>query len=136
MAGAFLTPQVAPKGAFSPLPRQRKRIVTDDKATAAEDQYNDDWEHRDAARKISALFANQVYVQPVGDGMLRINFGQVLSDDEPSYHTAVVVSARNAVAAGELLYRYGQSLLPLEPVVSPPPLVRTNVRPPDDDQNA
>ena len=81
----------------------------------------DDWENREAARRINALFANQVFVQPVGDGMLRINFGQVLTDEEPSYHSAVVISGQNAVAFGELIYRYGRILTaPPQPSAFPP----------------
>jgi hypothetical protein len=71
---------------------------------------DDDWEHIEAAKKIDAIFANQVFVQPLGDGLLRLNFGEVL-DDQPRYHSAIVISARNGLALADLIDRIARATL-------------------------
>ena len=77
----------------------------------AESDWDAQWEEREAAKKNTGLFTNRVFAQPLGDGLVRVNFGEVI-DTEPSYHTAIVITAANAVAFGELIYRMGIALTP------------------------
>jgi len=77
----------------------------------------DYWEEREAAKKVNGLYANHVYVQPLGQGMVRVNFGEVL-DEEPRYHTAVVLTPENARDFAILMYQIAVRLAP-EPELSP-----------------
>ncbi len=81
------------------------------------EDYDMYWEDREATKKIDGKFANRIYVQPVGDGMVRINLGEVL-DDEPSYHTAVVVTAERAVDFAKLLQRVAEEIVELGDIAS------------------
>ncbi|HEX4694978.1 hypothetical protein [Sphingomonas sp.] len=71
------------------------------------DPDDDSWMDREAAKKLNGLYANRVYVQPLGSGMVRINFGEIIDADDPSYHSAIVVTAEQATQFGELIYRLG-----------------------------
>lgn len=83
---------------------------------------NEDWDHKDAASKITATFANQAFVQPLGDGLIRISFGETFPDElEVRYHTSVVMSARNALELAQIMYRFSA------PIVAPTPIVETQV---------
>jgi hypothetical protein len=73
--------------------------------TTIPDEY---WEQRDASKKNPGLYTNQIYVQHLGEGLLRLSFGEVL-DDEPRYHSALVLTAHNAYAFGELMMRMAQA---------------------------
>ena len=61
------------------------------------------WEDREAAKKITGQFANRIFVQPLKNGLVRINFGEVL-DEEASYHTAIIVTAEQAVEFAQVIY--------------------------------
>lgn len=61
------------------------------------------WEDREAAKAIAAKFSNRIYVQPIGQGMVRIAFGEIL-DSSPSYHTVVVVTAAQALDFANVIY--------------------------------
>lgn len=83
------------------------------------DDVNDYWMEREAAKKINALFANRIYVQPIATGMVRLNFGEMLDEYDPTYHTAIVLTAEEAVSFAVLIHRIGTALL------SPPPIIQT-----------
>lgn len=92
-----------------------------DQEIAREDDIPDDyWEETEAAKKLNAIFANQVYVQHLGSSLLRINLGESL-DEEPRYHTAIVMTAANAYQFGALLMRMAEATLPKPEVIVPPP---------------
>ncbi len=78
------------------------------------------FEHVEAVKKLNAIYTNQVFVQPLGDGNIRINFGETL-DEEPRYHTSVVVSAANALDFANLVARMANSILSPPPVFTPTP---------------
>jgi hypothetical protein len=61
------------------------------------------WEDQEAAKKITGQFANRIFVQPLQNGLVRINFGEVL-DTEASYHTAIVVTAEQAIGFAQVIY--------------------------------
>jgi len=82
-------------------------------------EVTDYWEDREAAKKLTGVFANRVYVQPISPGMVRVNFGEVL-DEEPTYHTAIVLTAADAMSFAALIYQVAQANLP-----APPPIVTT-----------
>lgn len=65
------------------------------------------WLNADAAKKLSGQFSNRLFAQHLGDGLLRLNFGDVMDPDEPTYHTALVITAANAVQFAQLIYRMG-----------------------------
>lgn len=73
---------------------------------AAEPDY-DTWLNAEAVKKLNGQFANRLFVQHLGDGLLRLNFGDVMDESEPAYHTAIVVTAANAISIAELIYRMG-----------------------------
>ena len=70
----------------------------------------DYWEDREAAKKINGIYANRIFVQPLGDGMVRINLGEVIDEDR-SYHTAAVVTAHQAVAFAQIIYSIATSVI-------------------------
>lgn len=72
---------------------------------------NDYWEEREAAKRLNALYTHNIYVHPIGGGMVRINFGASL-DEEPSYHTALVMTAENARDFACLIYGVAVQLAP------------------------
>ena len=86
--------------------------------TTPEVDASDNWEHIDAIKKLTAVYVNQLFIQPLGDGNLRLNFGEAL-DDEPRYHTAIVISAENAKLFSELVYRWAVDTI-TPPVITPP----------------
>lgn len=77
------------------------------------DQTEDNWEDREASKKIDGKFANRVYVQPLGNGMVRVNFGEVL-DEYPSYHTAVVMTASDALRFAGLIHSVSDSVMAVD----------------------
>lgn len=90
----------------------------------------DFWYEMEAAKKINGLFANRIYVQPLGEGLVRINFGEVL-DADPSYHSAVVVTALQAKQFAQVIFNVATSVVereyspipknaPTVPTASPP----------------
>jgi hypothetical protein len=66
---------------------------------------DDLWMDQEAAKKLTGIYTNRVFVQPLGDGLVRVNFGEVLDESEPTYHTALVMTAINAAAFAELIQR-------------------------------
>lgn len=98
-------------------------------ATTPED-YTPDWLDTDAAKKNNGIFTNRIFVQHLGEGMLRLNFGEILAADDPSYHTALVISAANAVTFAELIYRMGNAAL-----TPPPPPIIVTPQPPQSEAN-
>ena len=95
-------------------------------ATTPEEGALDNWEHVDAIKKLTAAYVNQLFIQPLGDGNLRLNFGEAL-DEEPRYHTAIVISAANAKSFAELIHRWAVDTL--APSLVPPPVVTTTTPP-------
>jgi hypothetical protein len=98
-----------------------------------DDDYDPYWEDRDASKANKGVFANRIYVQPLGNGMVRINFGEVL-DDQPTYHTAIVVTAEQAVGFAQVIYNIGAGVEEAERLAaeeaarasaSPPPSIDT-----------
>lgn len=77
----------------------------------------DDWFDREAAKKINGVYANRIFVQPTTDGLLRLNFGEIY-DDDPTYHTAIILSAANAESFARLIH--GMAVTLLMPPVAPP----------------
>ena len=73
----------------------------------------DNWEDREASKKNDGKFANRIYVQPLGNGMVRVNFGEVL-DEFPSYHTAIVMTAANAVEFAGLMQNVGAAVMDVD----------------------
>lgn len=71
------------------------------------------WADQEAVKRITGLYTNRIFVQHLGDGMLRLNFGEILDPDDPSYHTALVISAGNAKAFAELIVRQANAALGL-----------------------
>ncbi len=84
----------------------------------------DFWQEIEAAKKINGLFANRIYVQPLGDGMVRINLGEVL-DEETSYHSAVVVTALQAKQFAQVIFNVASAILEQQYVPVAPPIVPT-----------
>jgi len=70
----------------------------------------DFWEHTEAAKKLNALYTNRIYVQPLGEGIVRINFGETM-DAEPSYHTAIAATPEQAIEFASLIYRVANTML-------------------------
>ena len=79
------------------------------------ENYSADWQDLEAVKKLTGQFVNRIFVQHMGDGMLRLNFGEVLDADDPTYHTALVISAANAMSFAELIYGMAQQ------AIAPPP---------------
>jgi hypothetical protein len=72
----------------------------------SDDLFNDPsdlWLDVEASKKNVGQFANRIFVQPLGNGMVRINLGEVL-DDDPSYHTAIVVTAEQGMQFASLIH--------------------------------
>jgi len=78
-----------------------------------EDGPQDLWEDIEEAKKINGTFANRIFVQPLGNGMVRINFGEVL-DEFPSYHTAIVVRADQAAGFAQVIYNISTGVIEAE----------------------
>jgi hypothetical protein len=78
------------------------------------------WPHLEEIKKLRASYANQVFVQPMGDGNLRLNFGETL-DEESLYHTAVVLSYGNAIELSSLIQRMVAAAYGAPPVFQPGP---------------
>lgn len=74
---------------------------------------DDYWEDREASKKLTGRYANRIYVQPLGNGMVRINFGEVL-DEEPSYHSAIVVTAEQAIGFAHVIFNVSTELAEAE----------------------
>lgn len=72
---------------------------------------NVDWMDREAVKKLTGTYANRIFVQHLGEQMLRLNFGEVLDPDDPTYHTALVLSAANAKLFADLIYRQANAAL-------------------------
>ena len=86
----------------------------------------DTWMDQEAVKKLNGLFVNRIYVQHLGDQMMRLNFGEVLDPDDPSYHTALVISAANAKAFAELIFQHANAALaPPVITVTPTPIPPT-----------
>ena len=73
------------------------------------------WEDREASKGVNGIYTNRVFVYQTNDGLLRINFGEMV-DDAPRYHTAIVVSPTNAVIFAQLMHQVAS------PMIQPPPL--------------
>jgi hypothetical protein len=69
----------------------------------------DNWLETEAVKKLNGQFTNRLFVQHLGDGLLRLNFGDVQDSSDPSYHTALVITAANAIQFAELIYRMGNA---------------------------
>lgn len=99
------------------------------------DDPQDYWLETEAAKKIQGLFANQVYVQHLGSGLLRVNFGEVL-DEDPRFHSAIVLTAENAYAFGALMQRMAQAAVAPPPSKDPVNVVSTpDVAPSEENPN-
>lgn len=68
------------------------------------------WEHSEAAKKLNALYANRIYVQPLPEGAVRINFGETM-DADPSYHTAIVATPHQALDFASVIFRIAQAMI-------------------------
>lgn len=75
------------------------------------DPYEISWLDLEATKKIHGIFANRIYVQPLGDGMVRLNFGEVLDNDDPTYHTALVMTASQAESFARLIHKVSLAIL-------------------------
>lgn len=65
------------------------------------------WEAGEASKKLNALFANRIFVQP--DGLhLRITFGERVGD-EGVFHTSVVVPNADALEFGRLILQMAEA---------------------------
>lgn len=95
--------------------------VAEQAQVEADTEY-DTWLDTEAAKKLNGQFTNRIFVQHLGDGLIRLNFGDVLDVEEPSYHTAIVLTANNAVQFAELIYRMGNAAMP-------PPIVTVTATP-------
>jgi hypothetical protein len=60
-------------------------------------------------KELSALYCNRMYVLPQGTN-LRVALGEVISGDS-KYHSAVVISAADALEMGRLLVRMANDAL-------------------------
>lgn len=87
---------------------------------ANRDEPEDHWLHREAVKKLTAVYASRIFVQPVGQGMVRLSFGEALDDDDPIYHTSIVMTATNAAQFAELIYSTSQAILAPPPIYAPP----------------
>ena len=72
------------------------------------------WEDREASKHLNAIFANRIFVQAVGDGLVRLNFGEI-TEEEPRYHSALLVSAHSAASFAQLMYQMASAILPPVP---------------------
>lgn len=84
--------------------------ITDEETTPIGAEADDTWMHIEEVKKLRSAYANQIFVQPLGDSNIRVNFGEVL-DDEPRYHTALVLSASNALQFAQLIERWARITL-------------------------
>lgn len=71
----------------------------------------DYWEEREASKRLTPTYVSNIYVQPAGGGMVRLNFGAAM-DLDPTYHTALVMSADNAREFAKLIYQIAIALSP------------------------
>ncbi|RYE03221.1 MAG: hypothetical protein EOP61_05520 [Sphingomonadales bacterium] len=71
----------------------------------------DYWEEEEASKAIRGMFTNRLYVQHLGSGLLRLNYAEVLTEHDPQYHTALVMTAENAFAFGQLMQRMAMAAL-------------------------
>lgn len=85
------------------------------------EEEQDFWFENEAAKKLNGLYANRIYVQPLGEGMVRINFGEVL-DEDSSYHTAIVVTAQQAKQFAQVIFNVATAVVEREYVPVPPPI--------------
>jgi hypothetical protein len=83
--------------------------------SAATEAQPDNWLERDASRAVRSVFTNRMFVQALGGDMLRVSFAENL-DDDPRYHSAIAISAVNAIEFAQLLYQMGTALLPQPPI--------------------
>ena len=72
---------------------------------------NDLWEHNDAAKKVPAQYANRIFVQPLGEGMVRISMGEMNETIDPIYHTSIVATPELAMEFAEVIHRVAGQLL-------------------------
>jgi hypothetical protein len=78
--------------------------------------FPDTYWDQEAVKKIPAIYTNRVFVQHLGQGMMKVNFGEIVSDPtEPSYHASLVMTAANASEFAGLIYQMAQAIL------APPP---------------
>lgn len=66
----------------------------------------------DASRTLKGLYTNRCFVQ-VGNGHLRVNFGEIVGG-EAVYHTAVVVPTIDAWSFGQLLMEMAEKQIAAE----------------------
>jgi hypothetical protein len=72
---------------------------------------DDLWEHQEASKKLTALYANRIFAQPLGEGVLRVNFGEMTETIDPSYHSAIVVTPELALEFADVIFRVATELL-------------------------
>ncbi|OYW47088.1 MAG: hypothetical protein B7Z08_07560 [Sphingomonadales bacterium 32-68-7] len=71
---------------------------------ASQDEPDDLYLHAEAAKKLNALYANRLFVQPLGEGLIRLNLGE-FHDWEPTYHSASVMTPEMALELATVLHR-------------------------------
>jgi hypothetical protein len=95
------------------------KINMNEPADEQELSFDPNWEDTEASKKLTGVFANRIYVQHLGEGMLRLNFGEVLDPHDPTYHTALVISGANAKLFAELIYRMGDAAITPQKMPAP-----------------
>lgn len=100
--------RLAVQAVLDAFPQLRESSMSND-----EPMEQDFWEDTFAAKKLNGIYSNRIYAQPLGDGMVRINFGEIL-DDEPRYHTAIVATAAQVKAFAQLMFNVSQAVLEAE----------------------
>lgn len=61
------------------------------------------WEHQQAAKKLTAQYANRIFAQPLAEGTVRISFGEMSETFDPLYHTAIVVTPELAIEFAQVI---------------------------------
>lgn len=80
-------------------------------ASLMDDEDTDLWEHSEAAKKITAQYANRIFSQPLGEGMVRITFGEMTETIDPVYHTSIVVTPELALEFAEVIHRVASTVI-------------------------
>lgn len=78
---------------------------------ASQHQEDDLWEHNEAAKRITAQYANRIFVQPLGEGTVRISFGEMTDSVDPIYHTSIVATPELAMQFAEVMHQVARDLV-------------------------
>lgn len=61
--------------------------------------------HAEAVKKVTALYANRIFAQPMAEGMVRVSFGEMSDTFDPSYHSAIALTPELALEFADVVQR-------------------------------